>query len=68
MTDTMMTGTAKGRGGRGAMTKTWLGLDDLPDPAPRPCTVETDQVEYLQEHLGLTLWAALCEREDGIRP
>ena len=43
---------------------TWLGLPDLKDPAPRPCTVEADQVEYLQEHLGLTLWAALCERED----
>ena len=47
------------------MTKPdWLGLEDLPDPVPKPCTVEQDQVEYLQEHLGLVLWAALCERED----
>jgi hypothetical protein len=39
-------------------------LEDLPDPAPRPCMVEQDQVEYLQEHLGLTLWAWLEEKLD----
>lgn len=68
MTDTTMIGTAKGLGGREAMTNTWLGLEDLPDSAPRACTIETDQEEYMIEHLGLTLWAALCELEDGIRP
>ena len=68
-TGTTMTGTARGLGGRGVMTKpTWTLLPDVEDPAPRPCTVEQMQIEYLQEHLGLTLWAALQEAEDGIRP
>lgn len=64
MTDTMTTGTAKDVGGREAMTNTWTLLPDLEDPAPKPCTIESDQVEYLQEHLGLTLWAWLEEKLD----
>jgi hypothetical protein len=43
---------------------TWLGLEDLEDPAPRPCTVEADQEEYMIEHLGLTLWAWIEDKLD----
>ena len=50
-TDTTMTGTPRVRGGRGAMTNTWLGLEDLPDPAPKVCSIEADQADYLKQSL-----------------
>jgi hypothetical protein len=65
MTDTMMTGIAKDVGGKEVTTNTWTLLPDIEDPPPRPCQVEQMQIEYLQEHLGLTLWAWLEEKLDG---
>lgn len=35
-----------------AQRKTWTLTEDLPDPAPRPCTIEDDQKEFLGERIG----------------
>lgn len=43
---------------------TYLCIPDIEDPPTRPCQIEQMQIEYLQEHLGLTLWAWLEEKLD----
>lgn len=42
---------------------TWTYKPDLPDPKPKPCTIEQDQVNYLIERLGLAKWGDLCQME-----
>ena len=43
--------------------KTWTGLEDIPDPDPRPCTIEQEQEDYLIDRLGLRIWGELCQME-----
>jgi hypothetical protein len=46
------------------MRPTWTLLEDLPDPAPKPCTVEQDQEDFLIEKIGLSKFGELCQMED----
>lgn len=45
------------------MKQTWTGLPEIKDPAPRSCTIEQDQEDYLIEKLGLVKWGELCQIE-----
>ena len=45
------------------MKRTYTLTDDIPDVRNGKHDLETEQEEFLIEHLGLTLYGALCEWE-----